>query len=121
MCGDTVSRSLGVSKFSEDRLTLFWGKVDIGPKFIPEGTLGACWLWRGGTDKSGRYGVFWDGARTTPAHTYAYESVNGDLPRHMTLDHLCRMTLCVRPDHLEPVTRNANSRRRSRDGIRRTR
>jgi hypothetical protein len=27
------------------------------------------------------------------------------------LDHLCRNTLCVRPDHLEPVSDDENTRR----------
>jgi hypothetical protein len=33
----------------------------------------------------------------------------------MTIDHLCRNTSCVRPDHLEVVTREENALRGSRN------
>ncbi len=83
----------------------FWGKVDKS---------GECWLWIGHVENSG-YGAFsWrEGAlhRKARAHRYAYELVVGPIPAGLEIDHLCRNKLCVRPDHLEPVTRAENIRR----------
>ncbi len=33
-----------------------------------------------------------------------YEQLVGPIPPGLHLDHLCRNTSCVNPDHLEPVT-----------------
>lgn len=70
----------------------------------------ACWLWRGHTTP-GDYGRFWTGGRHIVAHRWAYEQVVGPIPSGLFLDHLCRTRLCVRPDHLEPVTHQENMRR----------
>jgi hypothetical protein len=37
----------------------------------------------------------------------------GPVPEGLELDHLCRVTTCVRPSHLEPVTTGENVRRRN--------
>ncbi len=73
-----------------------------------------CWLWMGATYIGGRggtrgshplpYGQF----RRMPAHRWAYERFVGPIPNGLQLDHLCRTTLCVNPDHLEPVTNREN-------------
>lgn len=70
-----------------------------------------CWLWEGGTISTG-YGIF-NAGRPSPvlAHRFAYEDVVGQIPEGKHLDHLCRVILCVRPDHLEPVTNRENTRR----------
>lgn len=49
-------------------------------------------------------------------HVLFYELKNGPVPRGKVLDHLCRVTLCCNPDHLEPVTQLENMER----GIQRT-
>ena len=67
-----------------------------------------CWLWTGATASG--YGLFWD-ERQVRAHRWAYESEVGPIPEGLQLDHLCRVPLCVRPDHLEPVTGAENMRR----------
>lgn len=57
------------------------------------------------------------------AHRAMFELVNGPVPDGLDLDHLCRNTLCVNPDHLEPVTRRENVLRgegRSAQNARRT-
>lgn len=69
-----------------------------------------CWLWTGASTarQNGRYGQLrWDG-RTRNAHKVSYELFVGPVPEGLELDHLCRVTLCVRPDHLEPVTHREN-------------
>lgn len=45
------------------------------------------------------------------AHRLAYETFRGPIPKGLELDHLCRVTLCVHPCHLEPVTHQENIRR----------
>lgn len=69
-----------------------------------------CWLW---TKKVGwqGYGVARVNGRTVSAHRGAYELFVGPVPVGLVLDHLCRNRLCVRPDHLEPVTNAENIRR----------
>lgn len=86
----------------------FWGRVVLGAVPDYRTDLGECWIWTGKTSVRG-YGVF----RSTQqyAHRYAYESRVGPIPPGLTIDHLCRVTNCVNPTHLEPVTRAENTRR----------
>jgi hypothetical protein len=64
-----------------------------------------CWEWQlacsGGYGKIGRRG----------AHRVYYERFVGPIPKGHELDHLCRNTLCVNPEHLEPVLGIENVRR----------
>ncbi len=45
------------------------------------------------------------------AHRAMYELMIGPIPDGMTIDHLCRNTLCVNPGHLEVVTSAVNTMR----------
>jgi hypothetical protein len=56
------------------------------------------------------YGRIWDPSRrrTIGAHRAAYETWVGPIPEGLTLDHLCRNTLCINPAHLEPVSIRTN-------------
>lgn len=70
-----------------------------------------CWLWNASkvTSKSGlSYGEIWTGDRKQLAHRVSWKMANGSIPEGLTLDHLCRNTLCVRPDHLEVVSLKEN-------------
>lgn len=69
---------------------------------------GDCWVWTGSVDRGG-YGKF--GGKTVSAHRFAYESLVGEIPPGLELDHLCRNRACVNPSHLEPVTRKVNLER----------
>lgn len=86
-------------KFSKwDRATpeeRFWPKV--------EKQEGGCWLWLSTITRDG-YGHFWLQGKLVSAHRFAYELLVGPIPSGLTLDHLCRVRACVKPEHLEPVT-----------------
>lgn len=75
------------------------------PDYRPD--LGPCWLWTGATNSDG-YGHLWVDGRWPPAHRVAYEQLIGAIPDLLVLDHLCRVTQCVNPSHLEPVTNQVN-------------
>lgn len=66
-----------------------------------------CWLWTGCIRRGG-YGWFRAEGRSKLAHRVSYEIHKGPIPDGLSLDHLCRVTSCVNPDHLEPVTRGEN-------------
>lgn len=77
----------------------FWAKVD---------SAGDCWLWMGAVQSSG-YGSVGSGGRTYLAHRVAYTMVNGPIPDGLTINHLCGVKRCVRPEHLEAVTLAENN------------
>jgi len=73
-----------------------------------------CWQWIAGSSPTYhgfRYGMFRPGGRDdgqVNAHRWSYQYHRGAIPQGMVLDHLCRNTLCVNPDHLEIVTNSEN-------------
>lgn len=73
-----------------------------------------CWEWTGYVDKRG-YGqsfVFTRGkSHTVTAHRLSYKVFRGELPDDLVLDHLCRNTKCINPEHLDPVTIKENTNR----------
>lgn len=76
-----------------------------------------CWTWTGAT-QAGGYGRFMASSSPTVlvlAHRFAYEQAHGPIADGLTIDHLCRNTSCVNPAHLEPVTREENALRASRN------
>lgn len=100
---------------------LFWMKVDLqGPVPEHDETLGPCWIWTAGSSTTcygTKYGYFHISTemarltgrpRTIAAHRYAWELLIGPPPENLQLDHLCRVTLCCNPFHLEPVTQKEN-------------
>lgn len=74
---------------------------------VPES---GCWIWEARIAPSG-YGIFWNAGKNRRAHRIAYELYREPIPEGMTLDHLCRVTCCVNPWHLEVVTVRENLRR----------
>lgn len=66
-----------------------------------------CWNWKGGIDSKG-YGAFYNNGKTVLAHRFAYETNKATIPTGLVLDHLCRNTKCVNPEHLEAVTDKIN-------------
>lgn len=47
------------------------------------------------------------------AHILYYRKYKGDIPEGCEIDHLCRNTSCVNPDHLEAVSHAINIQRSS--------
>lgn len=88
----------------------FWPQVD---------KTGECWIWQG-AKQAGGYGRFMLSSSPRAlvlAHRYSYEQMVGPIGDDLTIDHLCRNTSCVNPDHLEPVTLAENARRASRNAV----
>lgn len=73
-----------------------------------------CWVWQRKRDRDG-YGHIKIYGQNKLAHRASYEAFIGPIPAGLTLDHLCKNTACVNPDHLEPVTNRENILRS--DGI----
>lgn len=69
-----------------------------------------CWIWQRPPGRNG-YGRLSIDNRPTYAHRVAWELHRGPIPEGLTIDHLCRVRLCVNPDHLEPVTLAENALR----------
>jgi HNH endonuclease len=83
--------------------TRFWSKV-----VKSEG----CWCWIGTIRaRNCKYGVFSHKHRYLLAHRVSYALIRGEIPKGLTIDHLCRNTLCVNPEHLEAVTMKENTLR----------
>ncbi len=70
-----------------------------------------CWLWAGHINHLGYGTMHVEGGANRFAHCLIYEAHRGPVPDGAELDHLCRTTRCVNPDHLEPVTHAENIRR----------
>lgn len=60
---------------------------------------------------SGGYGLMTINNKNIYAHRHFYEKYKGKIPQGLVLDHLCKNTLCVNPNHLEAVTQKVNMQR----------
>jgi hypothetical protein len=99
-CGRPKPPGRGVKVCGHCRpVDLVWDRLKLGP--------GGCWLWTGSCDRAG-YGRY---SAEYLVHRMVYEFLIADIPPDLDLDHLCFITRCVNPWHLEPVTRGENSRR----------
>ena len=66
-------------------------------------------MWTGARDTRG-YGQIWSRSlgKHLRAHRVVWEILVGPIPNGLTLDHLCRIPGCVRPDHLRAVSQKEN-------------
>lgn len=71
-----------------------------------------CWIWQLSKEKKG-YGRMKVNYKTLMAHRVSYEAFVKNIPEGLQIDHLCKNTSCVNPDHLEPVTAKENLHRSS--------
>lgn len=67
----------------------------------------SCWDWVGSRDKWG-YALMRIDGKTRVAHKAIWEHFNGPVPDGYELDHTCKNSSCVKPDHLEAVTHSEN-------------
>lgn len=94
-----------MNTYTESFEARFWQKVDASAP---------CWVWTASTKGNG-YGQVKHPDRKSPmfAHRVAYEMLTGESLEGVTIDHLCKNTLCVNPDHLQPVSMATNVLRSS--------
>ena len=71
-----------------------------------------CWIWQGRHRRDG-YGRADIAGRKFQAHRVSYEAHRSDIPAGLELDHLCCVSNCVNPEHLEPVTGAENLLRKT--------
>lgn len=79
----------------------FWSKVN---------KTDYCWVWTSAINTKG-YGVFHINGKVKYAHRLSFVLFGRVIPDGLVLDHLCRRTECVNPDHLEAVSPAVNSQR----------
>lgn len=82
-------------------------------KFLARTSKGVdCWEWTG-TKNSKGYGKFNFKRGLSPqyAHRLSYVLFIGPFAIELDIDHTCRNTSCVNPQHLETVTKTENNRR----------
>lgn len=78
--------------------------------YIPEGSVegeDVCWYWNGDKNHKGYGRIRPEGGKEGEkvwAHRVSYEVHKGPIPKDMQIDHRCRNTSCVNPQHLEAVT-----------------
>lgn len=75
-----------------------------------------CWIWTGPTIHGyGQRSVRGEDGKqhSRKAHRLVYELMVGPIPDGYQLDHLCQVTRCVNPVHLEAVTPQVNTLRSS--------
>lgn len=92
----------------EQRVMAFWAKVNkSGPVPPDHPEMSNCWIWEGCKNHR-NYGTFHIGfslegkQRNMKAHRVSFFLTHGYWPNE--IDHLCHVTLCVRPDHIRDVS-----------------
>jgi hypothetical protein len=66
-----------------------------------------CRVWLGGKGSTG-YGYIKIDHSQRLVHRVAYEVYKGAIPEGYQIDHLCKNTSCINPQHLEAVTQREN-------------
>jgi hypothetical protein len=75
-----------------------------------------CLIWYGRDKDKDGYGRIKDGGKYVPTH---WVLLDKRPPKGYDVDHRCHQRDCVRPSHLEIVTRSENTKRRQSSGTRR--
>lgn len=88
-------------ELTPDQVRRFWDRVDV---------TSMCWTWQGPLNQQG-YGVFGFNGTSTMAHRASFMLCYGSIEPGLVIDHMCRNTSCVNPEHLDQVTPQENTRR----------
>lgn len=90
-------------RFPPKAVERFWSRVDRnGPKY--EG-FGPCWIYRAPRAEFNAVRWFNIGDDSYRVHRFAYLLEVGDIPETGVVLQKCGQINCVRPDHLEMLTR----------------
>jgi hypothetical protein len=92
-------------------------RAKVEQRECPRRELGPCLVWtgaRGPDAEKGPYGRMYNPVtqKTDYVHRIVWRRCFGPIPPALDVDHLCRVRLCQRPDHLELVEKPENTRRR---------
>lgn len=82
----------------------FWSRLE---------KTSTCWIWKGAIwgHHGPQYGRISYRGAWVQAHRFSYELLVGPIPKGLTIDHVCKNTLCVNPLHLRPLSLADNIRR----------
>lgn len=87
----------------------FWARIDYdGPVPAHRPELGHCWIWLASLNANGYGQTFCFTDISQLAHRVAWALSSRPLIPGLELDHLCRTSACVRPDHIEQVEKRIN-------------
>lgn len=75
-------------------------------------TEDGCLEWTGSKDRLGYARLSIGGGKYAFVHRYAWERVNGPIPKGMVIDHLCWNRACANVEHLRMVTHAQNCQNR---------
>lgn len=87
-------------------------QVSILDRILPQvNKTSYCWEWTGRVSGKRKYPQISLSGKQVMVHRVVYEELVRPLSSVETLDHLCRNTACVNPEHLEPTTLRENVQR----------
>lgn len=70
--------------------------------------LDGCWIFTGHLNRNGYGQASNDDQVSALTHRIVWEFFEGPVQSGLELDHLCKVTACCNPGHLEPVTHAEN-------------
>lgn len=72
-----------------------------------------CWIWTAYYKERFGFSYGWMryNGKSENAHRVSYKVFKGEILDGFEIDHLCRNTLCINPDHLEVVVHAENMKR----------